>query len=750
MGTLPAELTSFVGRRRELADTRALLATGRLLTLTGAGGVGKTRLALRLAAQVRRTFPDGAWFVELASIEDPELVARAVSAEFGLRDADDPAAELSRFLQDRSLLVVLDNCEHLVPACAQLVGRLLQAAPGIRVLATSRQVLGVEGEHLYGVTPMPVGPSRDLAEDVVKLFADRAVAVAPGFCVDEGNWSQIVQICDRLDGIPLAVELAAAWLRVLPLDGLLTRLDDRLLLLNRGRSTKAARQQTLAATVAWSYDLCCPQEQALWARLSVFAGGFDLAAAEAVSDQPVLELLAKLVDKSIVQSESATRFHLLETLRQYGLSKLEDDAVRRLHRDHYLQRAEQWSKEWRQGVRQLEAYTQARVEHANLRSALEFSLTTPGEHQAGLRLAVALHFYWLFCGHAAEGRQWLEQALDLNPEPSRDRAEALGITSYALSLLGYASSTYSYAREAETWARENDNEDILAHTVFLLGSYYFLTGEIEKAVPMFREALATLPVTVGPSSSFVRQLHSALAQAQIWLGHPDEGLAIATRGLELCDESGEQYARSALLFATALSEWILGRYDDAAAHLTEGIRLAQSFNDIAGAVTWMELLCWTTSARGRFERAAELLGVTQKLWPTVGGRSMLGSLLMTDAHETCERDVLVALGPDRYEAARNRGAAAATEFDHAITYALGRAVEPKPASVVPDRGPLSAREFEVAQLVAEGLSNKDIALRLIISRRTAESHVVHILDKLGFKSRSQIASWLTALRGPCG
>ncbi|GAA1533450.1 ATP-binding protein [Kribbella lupini] len=745
MGTLPAELTSFVGRRRELTDARALLATGRLLTLTGVGGVGKTRLALRLAAQVRRTFPDGVWFVELASVEEPQLVPRVVNASFGLRDTDDPAAELARFLQDRSLLLVLDNCEHLVTACAQLVGLLLRAAPGIRVLATSRQVLGVEGEHLYAVPPMPVD---DQAEDVVRLFADRAVAVAPDFRVDDGNGPQIVEICRRLDGIPLAVELAAAWLRVLTLDGLLSRLDDRFVLLNRGRTTKASRQQTLEATVAWSYELCSPEEQELWARLSVFAGGFDLAAAEAVSDRPddVLELLAGLVDKSVVQSEGGTRFHLLETLRQYGSSKLESDAVRRLHRDHYLGRAEQWSSDWRHGTDQVEAYLRTKAEHANLRSALEFSLSTPGEYRAGLRLAVALHYYWLFCGHAAEGRRWLEQALELNPEPSRDRAKALGITSYALSLLGYASTTYSYAREAEAWARENDDRDILAHTVFLLGSYYFLTGEVEKSVPMFRAALADLTSVIGPSSSFVRQLHSALAQAEIWRGRPEEGLAIAARGLELCDESGEKFARSALLFATALSEWMLGRYDAAAAHLTEGIRLAQCFNDIAGAVTWMELLCWTTAASGRFERAAELLGVTQKLWPAVGGRSMLGSLLMTDAHETCERDVLVALGPDRYAAARARGAAASSEFDHAITYALGRVASPQPAAV-PDRGPLSAREYQVAELVAEGLSNKDIALRLVISRRTAESHVVHILDKLGFKSRSQIASWLTALRG---
>jgi len=765
MGTLPAELTSFVGRRQELVDSRALLASGRLVTLTGGGGVGKTRLALRIAAQVRRTFPDGVWMVELGAVEDAALLAKTIGMAFGLRDADDdPAARLANFLRDRSLLLVLDNCEHLAQECAEVVGPLLLAAPGIRVLATSRHVLGLDGEHVYPVSPFAVGEVRDLSnaldQDVVRLFADRAAAASTGFAVSQANWSQVVEVCRRLDGIPLAVELAAAWLRVLSVDELLDRLDNAFQLLTRGHRMAPSRQQTLAATLDWSHKLCTAQERTLWARLSVFVGGFDFSAAEEVcsgDDLDPLELLAGLVDKSIVQPDhgtGSTRFHLLDTIRQYGLERLrangEEPVVRERHRDHYLRLAERWSRDWRHSIAQLEIKAQAEAEHANLRSALEFSLTTPGQQAIGLRLAVALHFHWLFCGHAAEGRVWLERALELNPQPSRDRAAALGIASYALSLMGYGSTIYSYSREAEAWARERDDEDILAHAVFMLGAYYFLTGDIEKSVPLFREALGRLQA-LDESTSFVLQLHSAIAQAEIWQGHPRDGLATARRGLGLCDATGEQYARSALLFACALSEWMLGRYSEATTRLAEGIRLAQAFNDVLGAVTWLELLCWTTAAMRHFERAAELLGVAHKLWPMGGGRPMLASLQMTDAHDTCERDTMDALGPNRYQAAFDRGAAASVEFDEAITYAVGP--EAIPADSAESRAfqsggslkrdPLSEREYQVAELVAQGLTNKDIALRLVISRRTAESHVVHILDKLGFSSRSQIATWLT-------
>ena len=339
-GALPAELTSFVGRRRELSETRRLLASSRMLTLTGVGGVGKTRLALRMAAEVRRTFPDGVWFVELAALHDAQLVPHTVANTLELRQVSaDPAGDLAAYLERRRLLVVLDNCEHLTDACAMLASKLLAAAPGLRILATSRHVLGVEGEQILAVPPLSTRTARVEAGDAahyesVRLFLDRAAAVAPDFEVGDGNRDAVVELCRRLDGIPLAIELAAVWLRTLSPVQILDRLEDRFRLLTSGRSA-APRHQALDATVGWSYELCSPAEQLLWARLSVFSGGFDLEAAEEVCSgegiptADVLNLIASLVNKSIVIRIQATShttawYQMLETIRQYGEERLAD------------------------------------------------------------------------------------------------------------------------------------------------------------------------------------------------------------------------------------------------------------------------------------------------------------------------------------------------------------------------------------------------------------------------------------------
>jgi DNA-binding CsgD family transcriptional regulator/tetratricopeptide (TPR) repeat protein len=577
---------------------------------------------------------------------------------------------------------------------------------------------------VYSVPPLAVG---ELVSDAVRLFADRGAAASTGFMVDSVNGAAVAEICRRLDGIPLAVELAAAWLRVLSVSELLDRLD--------GLSSKS-----LSAALEWSHRLCSPEEQALWARLSVFAGGFDLAAVEAVGGG--LDVLAGLVDKSIVQREQG-RFRLLEPVRQYGLQLLraagEADVVQALHRGHYLRLAAMWAEDWRRSMAQVEAQAWCRSEHANLRAALEYSVSNP---VVFLRFVVALHFDWLFCGHPAEGKVWLERALELNPEPTRDRAVALGILAYAVSLMGEAASIYAYAAEADAWGREHEDQDMLAHTVFMLGTYYFLTGDIEKATPLFQESVRRLEA-LDQASSFLLQLYSATAQAEIWQGRVVEGVAIARLALARCDDTGEEYARGGLLYACALGQWMQGSYSEAVTGLLQAIRLAHTFNDVLGAVTWLELLCWTTAAMGRFERAAELLGVASKVWPMGGGQRLLGSLQMTDAHDACERSAMDALGNERYRAAFERGAVAGAGFDEAMAFAVGReAAVPVLRPAAMGTGSLSDREYQVAELVAQGLTNKEIALRLVISRRTAESHVVHILDKLGFRSRSQIAAWL--------
>jgi predicted ATPase len=322
LSNLPIDVTSFVGRRRELSQARRLLGDVRLLTLTGAGGVGKTRLALRLAAEVRRTFPDGVWLADLAPLQDRELVPQTVMAALGLQDYSTrrPADTLLEYLADKRLLLVLDNCEHLPDACAVLAAKLLSQAEGLRILATSRQLLNVDGEQVLEVPPLSVPDSDWLSAatslieyEAVRLFAERAAAVVPGFAITAGNGAVVARLCQELDGIPLAIELAAVRLRVLSAEQILDRLDDRFRLLTKGSRAALERHQTLRAAIEWSYDLCSPQEQILWARLSVFSGGFDLRAVERtcvdedIALQDVFELVTGLVDKSVLARESTVR-----------------------------------------------------------------------------------------------------------------------------------------------------------------------------------------------------------------------------------------------------------------------------------------------------------------------------------------------------------------------------------------------------------------------------------------------------------
>lgn len=409
----PAELTSFVGRRDEAADVRRLLSAGRLLTLTGPGGVGKTRLAGHVAGQVARAFPDGVWLVPLAALSDEAFVPHAVNDVLGVRNETvrPPLEILVDHLRGRRLLIVLDNCEHLLRSCAVLAGTVLAATEGVRILATSRHRLGLAGEQLFEVPPLPAPAPEELTPSAVesfpalRLFADRAAAVVPGFTVGEANQQAVARLCRRLDGLPLAIELAAVRVRALGVEQLVERLDDRYQLLTCGSPTSEPRHRTLRSAVDWSHELCTPQEQLVWAWLSVFVGGFDLAAAEAVcagadagsreeiAPCAVLDAVAGLVDKSVlVREEHAgqVRYRLLVSLRDYGLEKLNDlgeaTDTRRRHRDHFARLGAEYEQAWF-GPDQAEITERLRIDQDNFRAALDFCLTTPGEAQHGLRLA---------------------------------------------------------------------------------------------------------------------------------------------------------------------------------------------------------------------------------------------------------------------------------------------------------------------------------------------------------------------------
>ena len=447
---LPLELSSFVGREKELAEVKRLLEDNRLLTLTGSGGCGKTRLALAAADELLGGFEDGVWLVELASLADPSLVQAAVASDLGVREqpGSTSAEVLLGYLRNKEMLLVLDNCEHLVEACAVLAEALLRTCPSLRILATSREAFGVVGETRLAVPPLSLPDPRrlpaveDLAHyEAANLFVERAKAVKSEFALTEENAMSVAQICYRLDGIPLAIELAAARVKVLSAGQIAARLDDRFALLTDGGRTALARQRTLEAAVDWSYELISQGERKLLRQLSVFAGGFTLEAAEAVcsgfpadnelGQGEVLDGLSRLVDKSLVfvaERGGGARYRLLETIRQYGREKLEvsgeAEEIRRRHAGFFLELAERAGPELK-GPRQGEWLECLDTEHDNLRAAMRW-MDEEGEAEDAARLAWALWLFWFHRGHQEEGRRWIEGVLAKGGALSTDlRAKVL-------------------------------------------------------------------------------------------------------------------------------------------------------------------------------------------------------------------------------------------------------------------------------------------------------------------------------------
>jgi len=770
-GNLPAEMTSFVGRRRELTETRRMLAGSRLLTLTGPGGVGKTRLALRMAAEVRRTFPDGVWFVELAALRDPQLLPHTLANALELRQVSaDPTADLASYLEQQRLLVVLDNCEHLTDACAVLASKLLAAAPELRILATSRHVLGVEGEQILSVPPLSV-PEADrdvLAGDAthyesVTLFLDRATAVEPGFAITDGNRMSVVELCRKLDGIPLAIELAAVWLRILSPAQILERLEDRFRLLTGGPRAGPARQQALDATVGWSYDLCSPTEQLMWTRLSVFSGGFDLEGAEAVCSgdgidrDDVLSLVAGLVNKSIVVRHQATEhttawYHMLESIRQYGAGRLTDeDQARELrvrHRDHYRSVAYQFAAEGF-GPRQADWFIRLRRESGNLRAAIEFCLAEPGEASGALEIAAPLWNFW-FAGFLREGYRYLRRALELATGPPAVRAYGLFAASYLAMFATDFERNATMLEECTKIAAGLDDDLLDARIKECRGQATLYQGDLPGAVELLEQARREYQEIGDPLGEFDTLI--LLAACTFFLDDPrvDE---FSRQALELAELHGAQSSTAYALWSVGIAQWRSGEFDRATLSLRRCIRLFQPMHDLTGISFGVQALSWCAAFAEPGERAARLLGAAQAVWRTSGAKvdETNAYSVFDKRSEDALRD---AIGSGAFDSEQFRTAieeGASYSFEQAVALALGEdgdadgsdetaATPARPSGEKP--GGLTPREWEIAQLLGEGLSNKEIADRLVISQRTAETHVERILTKLGFTSRLQVASWL--------
>lgn len=759
--TVPADLTTFVGRRQEVAAVRQLLTAARLVTLTGIGGVGKTRLATSVAADVRRAFPDGMCLVELSSLKDPALLPHTVADALGISEQSTRSAAevVCGHLRERRMLLVLDNCEHLVDAAAELTGQVLRAAPHVRVLATSRQALRIAGEHVFPVPPLPVPEPGEPMEPgtatrfpAVALFADRSAAAVPGFELTPANEQAVVRLCRGLEGIPLAIELAAVRLRVLTVDDLERRLDDRFQLLREGNRNDPERHRTLQSLVDWSYELCTPGEQALWARAAVFAGGFDadalgaVCAGEAVPAEDVLDTVAGLLDKSVFIREERgghARFRMLETLREYGQARLAETGaepeVHRRHRDYYSELMERAGAQW-YGTRQLEWADRLRDEHANLRRAFEHCLSEPAEAGRALRMA-GMVWFWLAMDHITEGRLWLERVLPLCPEPTRERAWGLATASYLDSARGEKAGATRFAQNAVDLAAALGDPAAVAYAKHVLAATRYLHSDLSEAIVLFEQSLAQYEkADVEPQ--YPDLMRTEMASMLVLSGQLDQAAKMLEELLARGEQTGEQWQLSYVLWVRGLLTVLAGKPEQAGADFAEALRIKRSFHDTLGLALAVDALAWVRAAEGDGDRSAALFGGTAALWGPLGS-PLFGSVHLTELHERFLRMAREQLGENEFQAAYDRGRAMPPDAVFAL--ALG---EQPPASQTGRKQPsvLTKREREVAGLVADGLTNRDIAARLVLSPRTVDGHVEKALTKLGFTTRTQIANWIAQQR----
>jgi len=801
------EPNSFVGRERELDLLRQFARSVRAVTLCGSGGIGKTRLALRVLAGLTDEFPDGVWFIELGDLRRPELVVPRVASVIGVEE--EPGRPLLDTLADalrsRRLLLALDNCEHLIDSCARLCHRLLASAPGLRVLATSREPLRVAAETVWQVPPLtlPRAGAAEAPEDLgryeaIRLFCDRAAASQPGFALTPANLPAVAALCRSLDGVPLAIELAAAWVRVLSVEQILARLDDRFRLLTSGDRTAPPRQRTLRAAIDWSHDLLAEREQVLLRRLSVFAGwslemaeqlcsGADLPAAD------VLDLLASLADKSLVvadtETHAQTRYRMLDTIREYAASRLADAReaalMQRRLRDYSLHEVEHLN---RVGMALIPAPWSARVdvfrrfdvEGDNLRQVLSYCLAEE-DAETGLRICTAARPVWIVRGSFAEGTEWLDAFLALNaPEvPAAVRGPAL-VGRAQLALASDPASAETRAAEALEVCRVAGEEFWVSTALNLLAEASLHAGQADEAAARAGRALAN----AGKAGHRWNEGYAlgTMAAAAGQRGDLREAQRLAEAGLDVMRDIDQQWGVARTLLGLADLARLTGdpegaqrRYAEALAilrevnarpeiarclaglgriamdqgetslarrHLTESIQLSQSMGNRIGAIRGLEAFAALAVQEQRPDRAVQLAAAAAALREAAH--------LPPRAAARTERLLAAAgsLGPETIARlwAEGSGLEASSAIQLALTVSLPAAAgdggDPsRSGASATSPGGLTPRERQVVALIVRGRSNRAIAEQLVISPATAARHVANILLKLGFSSRAQVAAW---------
>jgi predicted ATPase/DNA-binding NarL/FixJ family response regulator len=732
---------ALVGRRQELADLRRTLSSARLVTLTGQGGIGKTTLARAAAADHERARREETWVVDLADLVDPDLLGHSVAGAFGVQlsygasGADAVAAAVA----DRAGLLVVDGCETMLDAAVELVAVLLARAPRLRVLATSQRQLGVTGEVV-----VPVGPLAPA--EAQALFAARAAAALPSFRLTEDNAAAIAGLCETLEGVPLAVELAAARILVLSPQGILDRLGDRQRLLTKGARDAPTRQRSLRASLEASYELCTTDEQLLWARLSVFTAGFPLEAAEVVcagdgiEGADVLDLVDGLLEKSVLTREddgaSYVRFRMLESLREYAAEQLTAEQ-KQAGRDRHLA----WYADLVRGAtdasfgpEQAEWYRTLRREHANLREALRHAVGDPRHAALALEMVTGLEPYWTATGRLGEARHWLVRASAVAETDAGTRARALAMASWTSALQGEPDIARSMLDEATALLAGGAVDDAVRARVLIARAVEasFRGSPAEGLEPL--EQAVTAAQTAGD-----RQLESltlfVLALCRGLVGDLDGAGAALQACVDLTAPAGEVHVRSYALAALGKLALMKGDPNAAADFERRALAMKMDLGDRSATAYVLEVLAWVAASERRTERAAMLLGAADALWRHLGVDPDAVPYLSVSRRRSEEQAGLDRSNPS-FRAAFRRGAELSDE------QVLAVALEQAPAQEEPEEQVLTRRELEVANLVGRGLSNREIAEQLQISQRTVESHVDHILRKLGFGSRTQVVAWV--------
>lgn len=764
---LPPHLTTLVGRDREIAEVKRLLTTTRLLTLTGTGGCGKTRLAIQAAGELVGEFVDGVRLVEMAEIMDPELLPWAVAQASGISEqiGSNPTDTLVKSLWGKELLLVLDNCEHLTDACAGLASALLRACSYLKIIATSREPLRVDGEVNYLVPSLSLPDVQDhlsveqlLESEAARLFLERARLRRPSFQLTAENVEAVATICTRLGGIPLAIELAAARVNVLAVEQIATRLDDALRLLVTDSRTAPIRQQTVRAALDWSYELLGKEERRLLGRLSVFAGGWTVDAAGAVGAEPetetedVLDILSMLVDKSLVlveESRGEARYHLLETVRQYATERLdvsgEAQQARRRHAHFFLAFANE-ADEGLRGPDQAAWVERAECEYPNLRAALEWSLEA--EPETALKLAGPLGHYWYAHGHIAEGRVWLEATIAQTAGvETAERARALQNTGILAEKCGLHDRATELYEEALALWRQMGSVSRVAGSLLNLGAGAYAAGDLlrakahtEEALARFREIDDSKGVELALNNlAEIAHAGGDLAGAEVLM---EESLALARHGGD---------PRSIAVALLNLGVLAVERNDPEGAEplLRGALETFRQVADMDSVLESLQALAGAAGGRGEPIRAATLLGA-------VGASRERLELpldpLQVPVYERYIEASRRGLNSQVWSATWNAGHSMSA--DEAVEYALS--VAPPSGKITGEQalregrqelhGSLTCREREVARLVAQGLTNRRISLELALSERTVDTHVRNILKKLGVESRTGLAAWVAERR----